>query len=306
MAEAANDVVRAHGHVRGTQSFVQVMASIFKRPDLIATEIAWRAIAAIPFVLATPLLGVILGSMGMDVHWRAGWVQPISASFLKDYGSLLLHGAFVFGSYATGATWTILALVLWATFYGFVRSIVLRRLESRLAPQRATVIWLSILRVFSFSLVIYAWIWMLIVLASRMIWQHPEPAYVPAFALAVILTLLVFMLWSVVSWVFPLATTLAMSQRLSFAQSLRAAVSSRALRSKLIEINLVMGIVKVCLLVLAMVFSACPLPFSSVATQGFLNWWWFGCFLFWVIASDYFHVVRAAAVLRLTQAYGEA
>jgi hypothetical protein len=71
----------------------------------------------------------------------------------------------------------------------------------------------------------------------------------------------------------------------------------------LIEINLVMGIVKVCLVVLALVFSACPLPFSSVETQEFLNWWWAGVGLFYVVFSDYFHVVRVAAYLRLWQAF---
>ena len=52
---------------------------------------------------------------------------------------------------------------------------------------------------------------------------------------------------------------------------------------KLIEINLVMGIVKIALLVLAMVFSACPLPFSSVETQTFLACWWsgWGCWCAW-------------------------
>ena len=73
----------------------------------------------------------------------------------------------------------------------------------------------------------------------------------------------------------------------------------KALRSQLIETNLVMGIVKVALLVLAIVFSACPLPFSSVETQEFLTCWWIGVGVWWLLASDYFHVVRVVAVLRL-------
>jgi hypothetical protein len=43
-----------------------------------------------------------------------------------------------------------------------------------------------------------------------------------------------------------------------------------------VEINLVMGIVKIALIVLAMVFSACPLPFESVATPEFMAWWYVG------------------------------
>jgi len=61
----------------------------------------------------------------------------------------------------------------------------------------------------------------------------------------------------------------------------------------------VMGIVKVILIVLAMVFSACPLPFETVETRAFLIWWTVGVGVLWVVASDYFHVVRAAVYLRL-------
>jgi hypothetical protein len=56
-----------------------------------------------------------------------------------------------------------------------------------------------------------------------------------------------------------------------------------------------MGIVKVALIVLGMVFSACPLPFASVESQTFLTWWWIGVGVLYLVASDYFHVVRASA-----------
>ncbi len=52
------------------------------------------------------------------------------------------------------------------------------------------------------------------------------------------------------------------------------------MRGKLIEINMVMNIVRIALIVLAMVFSASPLPFSSVETQMFFNCWWGGVGLF--------------------------
>jgi hypothetical protein len=113
--------------------------------------------------------------------------------------------------------------------------------------------------------------------------------------------LLAFMLWCVTGWVLQAAPLYAMRDRYGVARAIGAAIRNRALRSKLVEINLVMGIVKVCVVVLAMVFSASPLPFSTVETQGFLNLWWTGVFVLWVLASNYFHVVRAAACLRLFQ-----
>jgi hypothetical protein len=65
--------------------------------------------------------------------------------------------------------------------------------------------------------------------------------------------------------------------------------------SKLAEINLVMGIVKIALLVLAMVFSAAPLPFVDELGQGALHVVWMASTLFFMVASDYFQVVRLKA-----------
>jgi hypothetical protein len=60
--------------------------------------------------------------------------------------------------------------------------------------------------------------------------------------------------------------------------------------------------VKIALIVLAMVFSATPLPFNTITTQTFLDFWWTGVGLAFLAFSDYFHVVRAAAYLSLHRA----
>jgi hypothetical protein len=86
-------------------------------------------------------------------------------------------------------------------------------------------------------------------------------------------------------------------------ESLASAFRLGPLKGKLVEINLVMGIVKIALIVLAMVFSACPLPFESVATPEFLFWWWVGVALLYLVASDFFHVARLVAYLQLWRTY---
>jgi hypothetical protein len=63
----------------------------------------------------------------------------------------------------------------------------------------------------------------------------------------------------------------------------------------MVEINLVMGIVKLALIVLAMVFSATPLPFQSVATPEFMRWWYVAVAIWYFVASDFFHVARLVA-----------
>ena len=72
------------------------------------------------------------------------------------------------------------------------------------------------------------------------------------------------------------------------------------------EINLVMGIVKIALIVLAMVFSATPLPFQTVTTPEFLAWWWAGVAMLYLVGSDFFHVARLVAYLGLLRGNSEA
>ena len=101
------------------------------------------------------------------------------------------------------------------------------------------------------------------------------------------------------------APLLAMLRGLGVRGSLAAAFRLGPLKSKLVEINLVMGIVKIALMVLAMVFSATPLPFESVATPEFLAWWWAGVTVLYFLGSDFFHVARQVAYLQLWRAYDE-
>ena len=91
--------------------------------------------------------------------------------------------------------------------------------------------------------------------------RGPDPELVLYCAIVIIATLGLFTLWAMVSWAFSVAPLLAMMRNLGARASLAAAFRLGPLRSgKLIEINLVMGIVKIALIVLAMVFlpARCP------------------------------------------------
>jgi hypothetical protein len=64
---------------------------------------------------------------------------------------------------------------------------------------------------------------------------------------------------------------------------------------KLAEINLVLGIVKLALLVVAMVFSAAPLPFSDELGTDAMHLVYAASAIFFFVANDYFQVVRLEA-----------
>src|ERR1700683_902516 len=72
---------------------------------------------------------------------------------------------------------------------------------------------------------------------------------------------------------------------------------------KLAEINLVLGIVKLALLVVAMVFSAAPLPFSDELGSGAMHLVYAASAVFFLVSNDYFQVVRLEAFLEFWKVF---
>lgn len=273
------------------------MAAVWKRPSLTGLEIAWRWSFGL---LASACVWFFAHAAVMAWTLKLQDVEPI---LLR--GSLVARGT----NDVHAALWPLIGgIAAWSVFAGFGRNAVLRRWDSSLAGRSGTMIMLAMLRAYTFAALILSWLAVLVHIASTCVWtpmqRGIEPSYVPGFAMAVTATLLLFLLWAVVSWILRIAPILAVSRGLGAFASLRAALRIGPLRSKLIEINLVMGIVKVALLVLGMVFSACPLPFETVESQTFLMWWWIGVGVLYLVASDYFHVVRAAAYDSLFRLHG--
>jgi hypothetical protein len=288
VVQPAMTTIRRNAPVRGTQSFVGVMAAVWKRPSLTGLELGWRW-----------SFGLIAAGL---IWFFAHDAVMVWALKVQDIGPILARGGLV----ARGTTdvlaqlWPLLGgIAIWSALAGLGRGTVLRRWDSALKARRGAVIVLAMLRAFAFAAMVVLWFTLLVGIARSYVWtpmeRGLEPSYVPGFAIAVTATLLLFIFWAAVSWILRIAPVLAMSGDLGAGRSLRAAMRLGPLKSKLIEINLVMGIVKVALLVLALVFSACPLPFENVESQAFLTWWWIGVGVFYLVASDYFHVVRAAA-----------
>jgi hypothetical protein len=304
-------IVRAHSEVRGTQSFVYVMASVWRRPSLTGLEILWRW-----------ALGIVSLWLLEAYGWRV-WLaatqgtadpaqvnldhfslqDPMAASLrVADAMTRLLPPAMHV------AVWLIpLLLILWAVASALGRTAVLRRMDPSFPSRPTTLMLLGAVRIIFFAAAVALWFWLLTwsggVAITAPASRGEEPNLVLYFALIITETLLLFIAWATASWVLNIAPLLAILRDLSAWQSLRAASQLGPLRSKLIELNLVMGIVKVALVVLAMVFSATPLPFQSFTTQEFLWCWWTGVTILYLVASDFFHVVRTASSLALCRAY---
>lgn len=312
--------VQQHGGgptpVRGTQSFVHVLHWCWRHPSVTALEVLWRWIFG---CFALWLLGTQgelilksatggrtdLRSLGLD---QLTITDPMGAAarFATAFGLLLPPLMRV-------ALWVVpLLLAVWLFVSTMGRTLVLRRVDPAMRPQSLIAGWLTLgslqlIRVVALgsSLLLWATLiwWAGQTAISAPLAAGGQPALVEYFTIVIVGTLLLFSLWAIVSWVFSLAPLIAMRQRLGVVASLRAAGVRGPVRLKLVEINLVMGIVKIALIVLAMVFSACPLPFESVMTPQFLLNWTLVVAVLYLLASDFFHVVRLVAYLELWRVY---
>ena len=292
--------------VRGTQSFVHTLSACWRRPSITGLEVLWRWAYGIPVLLVLRYEALrILAETPLDYSGLKNMtlLDPMAAAatMAKAMQALLPEVMRV-------AAWLGPVLVaIWVVVSSVGRTVVLRRADGTLHARTGTLMVLQAVRVVALLGSLAVWFWCMERVAEGTVTgplaAGGEPNLVGYFALVIVATLGLFIAWAVVSWALSVAPLLAMLRDLGVRGSLAAAFRLGPLKAKLVEINLVMGIVKIALIVLAMVFSACPLPFESVTTPAFLFWWWVIGTVLYFVASDFFHVARQVAYLQLWRAY---
>jgi hypothetical protein len=299
-------LIMGHPPIRGTQSFVHTMSACWKRPSLTALEVLWRWVFGIPAAAVLAYQGLrVLHEAPVDVEAlkRMSVLDPMSTA-----ATLAQTAAALMPQVLRVAEWLApLLAVGWVIVSSMGRILVLRRVDPRLHARPGTLMVLQTARMAALVGSFVVW-FMCLRAAAGVAVNGPiatgqEPNLVLYSALTIIATLGMFTLWSVVSWALSVAPLLAMLHNLGARASLSAAVRLGPVRSKLVEINLVMGIVKIALIVLAIVFSACPLPFESVVTPDFMLRWYALVTVLYLIASDFFHVVHLVSYLELWKVY---
>lgn len=207
------------------------------------------------------------------------------------------------------ARWMVpLLIVTWIVISAFGRTIVLRKVDPSLRSRPFTLLALQTVRMAALGASFALWLlclqWAVKVAVSEPIARGAEPSMVLYFALAIIVTLGMFSLWALVSWGFSIAPLLATLTGKGVGASLAASFRLGAVKMKLIEINLVMGIIKMAVIVLTMVFSASPLPFETIASAAFLRVWWALAIVLYLVASDFFHLAKLVGYLEMWRAVG--
>jgi len=291
---------RASAPVRGTQLLVVHMGAVIKRPGLTLIEITWRWLVGIPILLVLwqqalkilaeyPLESSGAGSIDFTNPWLAAQQVAGAWSYYIPHVSIVMRWLL--------PVWA----VAWIVVSALGRSLLLMRIEPRLRFRPVTMIALHTAWMAMFLLVVYGWFrsmeW---VAATHMsgtnIGAGGEPDLIGLFIWTIFLSLGFFALWALVNWTVSVAPLIALLEGGSALSALRESLRlGKPFTGKLAEINLVMGIVKIGLAVLAMVFSAAPLPFSDELGPDAMHAVLLASLVFFLVATDYFQVVRIKA-----------
>jgi hypothetical protein len=284
--------------VRGTQSLLHICAACWKRPGLLGWELLWRWGFGIPAATILYHQGVRiaaavspgLAGLSLSDPMQAGQQIALAAAALKPVVERV-----------AGWLGPLLA-VAWVIASGLGRNAVLRCLDPALHPAPFTLILLQLLRM---TALVGAWLgwYRAIQWAADATLSSATPNLVAWSAWVICLSLGIFVLWALLSWIFSIAPLLAMLEGTGVMASLVRSLRLRGLTAKLVEVNLVLGIVRLALIVLAMVFSAIPLPFEADMTGTALYLWWAVVTVLYLVASDFFQVARLAAFVQFWRLY---
>jgi hypothetical protein len=275
----------------------------WRRPSLLVIELAWRWLFGIPALwllyakaqeiwMTAPLSGTGINDLSLQDPWQASQVLAnVVSVLLPPVRHAILWLAPLLG-------------LFWAVLSGLGRNLVLRRYDPELPFRPVSLIVLQLLRLIFLSGSFALWFACLQWAAARNIAVPGEPNLVAYLAWVICFSLGIFTLWSLVGWTLTFAPLLVLVEGrgvfASLALSLRL---GKGLTGKLAEVNLVMGIIKLALIVLAMVFSATPLPFRAQMTGDELYYWWAFVTVLYLAANDFFQVAREISFLEFWRVY---
>lgn len=284
--------------MRGTQSLLHICAECWKRPGLLGRELLWRWGFGIPAAALLCYQGVHIAAAASPDLAGLSLSDPMQAG-----QQIAQAAAAIKPEVERVALWLgPLLAIAWAITSGLGRTAVLKRLDPALYPSPFTLILLQLLRMAALIGVWLGW-YRAIQWAANVTLSSTTPNLVGWSAWVICLSLGIFVLWALLSWIFSIAPLLAMLEGKGVVASLLSSLHQGPLTGKLVEVNLVLGIVRLALIVLAMVFSAIPLPFEADMSGTALYLWWALVTILYLIANDFFQVARLAAFVDFWRTY---
>ncbi|HKD86612.1 MAG TPA: hypothetical protein VKB58_17825 [Terriglobales bacterium] len=280
------------GQVRGTQTLVDQMGWMLRHPAIVVIEVGWRWLFGIPFMLVcwNRLQGIFtllspddagLRNLNPQNPWIAA--GQLSSAWWQ-YQPLVGHKL----------RWLApIAFAVWIVVSGLGRNLVLKRMEPRLPMRPLPMMALQAAWLAVFGGVCWGWFRSVSWAASTHFAGGGEPDLIGFAIWLIFLSLAFFIVWALAGWIVSVAPVLMLLESRSAASALREGLRlEKPFTAELVEIGMVMGIVNLALMVLAMVFSAAPLPFSDQLGGDALHLVWAGAAIFYLVAHDYFQLVR--------------
>jgi hypothetical protein len=298
--------------LRGTQSLVGQMGWVSSRPWLIAIEVGWRWLFGAPFLAVCRVEAQRILS---EVPPASAGLDSINAQNPWQASLQLTHAWAMYAPHVGEALrwFAPLSAVAWVIVSGLGRGLVLTRIAAgtvgpevaarvRFRPLRMMVLqagWLLLL-----GATWWGWFRSMEWVAATHISNGGEPDLIGFAIWLIFLSLGFFTAWALASWTFSVAPIVMLLEECSalsgFVRSFRL---GKEFTGKLVEINMVMGIVNLALIVLAMVLSAAPLPFSDELGADALHMISLCAIVFYLVASDYFQVVRLKGFVEFWKMY---
>ena len=279
------------------------MGWMLRHPGVVAVEVAWRWLFGIPFLLVCwarlqHILTVLspedsgLSNINAQNPWlaagqlnRAWWqYEPLIAHELR---------------------WLIpSAALVWIAVSGIGRNLTLKISEPRLRFRPLAMMGLQAVWLAFFGGVCWSWFRYIGRAAATHFPTGSEPDLIGFAIWLIFLSLGFFTVWALLGWIVSVAPVLMLLEDRSPLSALGlTAKLGKPFTSELVEIGMVMGIVNLALLVVAMVLSAAPLPFSDELGGNALHVVWAGAAVFYLIAHDYFQVVRLKCFMRFWEIF---
>jgi hypothetical protein len=279
------------------------MGWMLHHPLVVAAEVGWRWLFGVPFLF---------------VCWSR--LQHVFAVLTPDESGLsnidpsnpwLAAGAFsravtkYIPLIAHELRWLVPCAVLaWIVISGIGRSLAFRLMRPGLPFRPVAMMVLQTVWLILFGGICWGWYRSIAWAAASHFPVGSEPDLIGFSIWLIFLSLGFFTLWALLGWSVSIAPVLMLMESRSPASALAEGRKlGKPFTSELFEIGMVMGIVNLALIVVAMVLAAAPLPFSDELGGSTLHLVWAGAIVFYLIAHDYFQLVRLKCYVRFWQIF---
>lgn len=282
---------------RGTQLLVVHIGACLRRPGLVALEVLWKWSILLPFaavawrvVLLIRQMVETAGTAPATIDFSNPWIAATQISQTWRAYQTPMHDLL---------GWMLpVGALCWVLLSALGRAALLSRMEQGTRFRPLAMIPLQAAHLALLAAVLWGWFYSVAWAAATHFPQTGEPDLIGYSAWVIFLSLGFFTLWALVSWPFAVAPVVMLQENCSpWAAIARSFRLGKPFTAKLVEIGLVMGIVRLALLVLAMVFSAAPLPFRDELGPETMQAVTLGAVAFYFLSSDLFQVVRLRSFL---------